>query len=221
MVDGDTVLLAEGLSEPVWQLVRPRLAAALAALGLDREFGTVGLSVDDLPGDADVWYRLLPGTAEAPGPRLAITCHGDVFCRHQPFKGTGYPPQAVWDQGRAPRSEDVPDLAGFSADRTDVFLHHHLLTVADIRCGDLAGDDLPARLGEAFTAAWAVAVDGRLERLHLPGYPISERRGRFDRLFGTAGILLPDHWQIFQALWDGGLAGQRSILGAVRRLPGL
>ena len=64
-------------------------------------------------------------------------------------------------------------------------------------------------------------VDGRLERSALPGYDQARRRGRFSRLFSSAGILMPGHWQIFQSLWDGGLAGAGEVLAAVRQLPRL
>ena len=51
------------------------------------------------------------------------------------------------------------------------------------------------------------------------GYPLTERRGHFSRLFSTVGVLLPDHWQIFQSLWDGGLPGWREVLAVTDRLP--
>ena len=47
----------------MWQMVRPRLQAALAALDLQREFSAVRLTADDLPGDDAAWYRLLPSLA--------------------------------------------------------------------------------------------------------------------------------------------------------------
>jgi len=121
----------------------------------------------------------------------------------------------------APPAAPMPTESDFSLERTDFFLNHHFLTVADL-CGDsLTGDEIPVHLAEAFDAAWAVSVDGRLERLHLPGYPMAERRGHFSRLFSSAGILLPEHWHIFQSLWDGAVAGQTAILGVTRLLPRL
>ena len=149
----------------------------------------------------------------APAVLMAVT--------HRPLKSTVYPPQEIWKQVPAPVAEPFLDPAEFSPERTDVFLHHHLLTVADLWGGKVAVHDVPDHLAEAFGAAWAVAVDGRLNRLQLPGYPMPERRSRFSRLFSVAGILLPDHWQIFQALWDGGLVDQRAILGVARQLPRL
>ncbi len=221
MGTGDSVLLAAGLPEALWQLVRPRLELALDNLDLRTEFGTVTLSADDLPGDEDAWYHLMPDTDGAPGAHLVLTHHADAFCRRRPLKTTVSPPRAIWEQMSAPRTEQLQDPLQFSVTRTDSFLHHHLLTVADLRQGELVGDDLPTRLAEAFGAAWAVAVDGRLERRQLPGYALAERRGRFSRLFSAGGIFMPEHWQIFDALWGGGLAGQKAILGAVRQLPRL
>ena len=221
MAAGDTVLQTEGLPAPLWKVVEPRLAATLVALKMEEAFGTVRLSGDDLPGDEDAWYAIVPPTAEAPGPVLNLTCHPDAFCRHRPLKSTVYPAQEIWKQIAAPLAEPFLDPAEFSAERTDVFLHHHLLTVSDIRRGKLVAADIPSHLTEAFAAAWAVAVDGQLNRRHLPGYPMAERRGRFSRLFSAAGIMLPDHWQIFQALWDGGLEGQKAVLGVARQLPRL
>jgi len=221
MSAGQTVLQCEGLPESLGQMVRTCLAEALAALALEQEFGTVRLSADDLPGHDDAWYRLVPGTSGVPGPVLLITCHGDVFCRHRPLRTALHPPPVIWDQLDAPRMIPDPSPADYSAERTAMFLHHHLLTINDLRHRDLVGEDIPRQLLETFAAAWAVGVDGRLARRHLPGYPIAERRGRFSQLFSSAGILLPDHWQIFQSLWDGALEGQRAILGIARQLPRL
>lgn len=221
MGDGETVLLATGLPGELWQLVRPRLGLSLANLELASEFGAITLCADDLPGDDDSWYHLLPGSPDAPGAHLVLTHHPDVFCARRPRTSTSSPPRAIWEQMAAPRSDRIGDGFSYSEPRTDVFLHHHLLTVKDMRLGELDGEYLPARLAEAFCAAWAVAVDGRLQRRHLPGYSVAERRGRFSRLFSAAGILMPEHWQIFESLWGGGLVGQKAILGAVRQLPQL
>lgn len=221
MSAGQTVLQCEGLPEPLWQMVRKGLAEALVALELEREFGTVRLAADDLPGQDGAWYGLVPGTTDAPGPVLLVTCHGDVFCRHRPLRTTTYPPLEIWDQVAAPREIPAPSPAEYSPERTAMFLHHHLLTVRDLRRGDLVGEDIPGHLLEAFAAAWAVGVDGRLARRHLTGYPMAERRSRFSRRFSSAGVMMPEHWQIFQSLWDGALEGQRAVLGIARQLPRL
>lgn len=221
MAPAPTVRQGEDMPPDLWQLVDPILAAALTALVLDSEFSAVRISADDLPGDDECWYGLLPGPVGDTRPVLVLSCHLDAFCRHRPLQTTVRPPQAVWEQAAAPRHETLPTAAEYSADRAAIFLHHHLQTVADLRRGGLKGVEVPPHLSEAFAAAWSVVVDGRLGRLHLPGYPIPERRGRFSRLFSPAGILLPEHWQIFQSLWDGALDGPSAVLAVVRLLPRL
>ncbi len=203
----------------LWRLVRPRLGTALTALELDDAYGTIRISADDLPGDDSAWYRLLPGNSACPGPILAITCHVDSFCRRRPLQTTVLPVAAIWDQFAAPLTAQIPDQDAYSPERTEMFLYHHLLTIQDLRQGVVAGREVPPRLLEAFTAAWAVSVDGRLERRQLPGYGMTECRNRFSRLFSTGGILLPEHWQIFQALWDGALPDQTAVVAVARHLP--
>jgi len=207
-----------GLPSELWELVRERLTVAVAGLELAGTYGAVQIVADDLPGDDDAWYRLLPGPD---GPELAISCHVDSFCRRRHLQTTVYPVRPIWDQFEAPLIPQIPDESTYSAQRTDMFLHHHLLTVEDLRQGTLHGDEIPRRLVEAFAAVWAVAVDGRLARRHLPGYEMAERRSRFSRLFSTGGILMPNHWQMFQAVWDGAMPDQTAVLGAIRRLPRL
>lgn len=221
MTAGQPLILSTGLSDSLWQPVQPRVSAALSGLEMADSFGTISISADDLPGNGDTWYRILPGSVQQPGPVLALTCHADVFCRHRPLQTTTSLRREIWEQMEAPADVDLPDSADYSEERTDFFLHHHLLTIADLKAGRLVGDDVPAHLVEAVAAVWAVAVDGRLERRHLPGYPMAERRGVFSRLFSSAGILLPEHWQIFQSLWDGAIEGQTAILGVTRLLPRL
>ncbi len=221
MAANNPLLQSEGISTSLWQLIQPRVAAALADLQLGELFGTVCLCADDLSGDDNAWYRIIPGRADRPGPFLEITCHIEAFCEHRPLKTTTYPPQAVWEQMEAPRTESLPNEGDFSQERTDFFLNHHLLTISDLGSDRLAAEEIPPHLAEAFGAAWAVTVDGRLERRHLSGYPMAERRGRFSRLFSSAGILLPEHWQIFQSLWDGAVEGQTAVLGVTRLLPRL
>ena len=80
---------------------------------------------------------------------------------------------------------------------------------------------IPVGQIEAFEAAWEVGVDGRLARAGLPGFSLAERRGIFSSLFSSAGVLMPDHWQIFQSLWDGGLTSGRDVLAVIRQLPRL
>lgn len=210
-----------GFSAELWDNVSPRLVSAVAALDPGPGVGTLRLSVDDMPGDDDAWYRVIPGRPAESGPVLILSCHTDSFYRHRPLTDTVFPPRAVWDQMDAPRDETVRDAKDFSPERTDIFIHHHLLMIQDLLSGKLVGEALPGPQVEAFAAAWAVFVDGRLARRHLPGYPMAERRGRFSRLFSSAGIILPEHWHVFQSLWDGALADQKAILSATRLLPHL
>ena len=221
MGDGNTQIINDGLTSGIWRKIQPRVALALERLDLEGIFGTVVVSADDLPGDGQAWYAQLPGSPVRPGPVLVLTCHVEVFCRLQVLRTTTYPPPAVWEKMDAPLAADPVSEDDFDEERTDFFLNHHLLTVADLRSGDLDSGAIPAHLAEALGVVWAVSVDGRLERMRCPGYPMAERRGQFSRLFSSAGILLPEHWQVFESLWDGAVAGQSAILAVTRLLPRL
>ena len=211
----------EGFPATMWQHVVPRVESALANLDLAGHFSAVRIAADDLPGDDEAWYRVLPGLSGAQLPVLVVSCHPDSFCRHRPLRTTEYPPRAVWEQFAAPRDDEDTAPLEFDIARADAFLHHHLLTVRDMVEGEVTADEIPVRLAESFGAAWAVTVDGRLDRAGWPGFSVTERRGRFSRLFSSAGIMLPEHWQIFQTLWDGGLSSRRDVLGIARQLPRL
>ncbi|MCB1184596.1 hypothetical protein KDM41_14290 [bacterium] len=214
-------IAGEGFPADLWPDVAPRVAPALVHLELGASFSRVVLAADDLPGDDEAWYRLLPPRSSGDAPELVLSCHPDSFCRPRPLRSTEYPPRAIWEQRRAPRDDEPVERTEFAAARTDAFLHHHLLTLRDLLVGELADRELPAQRAEAFAAAWAVTVDGRLERAGWPGFPLAERRARFSRLFSSAGIILPEHWQIFHALWDGALATRRDVAAIVRQLPRL
>lgn len=199
----------------------PLAQAAGRALDLGEDFSGIRIYGDDLPGDGDAWYRLEAGAGPDDLPVLGLFCHGNCFDPSARPRDAVQPIPEVWEQSPAPREVSVGAAEGFSPDRAAVYLHHHLLTARDVVRGEVTGRNLPAALAEAFAEAWAVHVDGRLARHGLPGYPLDERRGRFARIFSLAGILLPDHWQVFQSLWDGALPSQRDVLEVVRRLPGL
>ena len=77
------------------------------------------------------------------------------------------PPRPVWEQVQAP-DPTAENSVTFDPGRAAVFLHHHLMVARDLGRGDIVGRHLPAALAEAFTEAWAVTVDGRLEREGLP-----------------------------------------------------
>ncbi|MBE0567632.1 MAG: hypothetical protein IH621_16875 [Krumholzibacteria bacterium] len=201
------------------ELVAPRAAAALRHLELERELSAVVICCDDLPDGDDGWLRLDPAAAGERRPVLTVFCAPRAFA--DPGRGPVEPGPAIWEQRRAPWNEGAPLPERFSPAETNAFLHHQFALAADLLRGRVLPELVPAALAEGFAAAWDVVLDGRLERAGLPAYTQAVRRARFSRLFATAGVLMPGHWQIFQSLWDGGLAGAPEVLGAVRQLPRL
>ena len=210
-----------GMADDLAAALIPLAESAGEALDLARDISSIRICGDYLPGEDGVWYRLEPGSGPNELPVLVLFCHGGCFGRLGHRSDSVYPPRAVWEQSPPPVDESGGAEAGFSVERSAIFLHHHLLTVRDLVRGDVAGRNLPPDKAEAFAEVWAVCVDGRLTRQGLPGYPLAERRGRFSQVFSPAGILLPDHWQVFQSLWDGALSNQNDVLEVVKRLPGL
>jgi len=194
---------------------------AAKALDLARDLSSLRICGDDLEGDGDAWYRLQPGGDGDQLPGLVLYCHAGCFGRLDLACDSLKPGSAIWELSSASEVESGETGVEFSGERSAIFLHHHLLTARDLVRGDLVGRHLPVGLTEAFTEAWAVGVDGRLSRQGLPGFPLAERRGRFARVFSPAGVLLPDHWQVFEALWDGALSDQKDVLAVVKRLPRL
>ena len=209
-----------GVPPGLGDLLLGRVEAAATALELHRDFSEVRLFLDGLPGDGEAWFGI-DNPTDDPRPRLLLYCHRESLAKARLGLGAGFPTREVWEQFPAPREEFSAPWDLGDCDRADAFLHHHLLTAADILKGEVRGSDLPYSLAEAFTSAWAVGVDGRLERMGLPGFGQRERRARFSSLFAAAGILMPHHWQIFQALWDGALGTQKDVLAVVRQLPRL
>jgi len=199
--------------------VVPCLETAVRGLGLAAHLAEVVLCVDDLPGRDEGWLRLDPGAA---GERrvLTIYCNCDVLQR-EPTGSVEDGARQVWEQRPAPREDGPRSPADFDAGAAGAFFHHQCALAADLLRGDLVTDTIPAGLAEAYAAAWDVVIDGRLAREGLPACDMAVRRARFSSLFCSAGVLLPEHWQIFQSLWDGGLAAQGEVLAAVRRLPRL
>lgn len=200
-------------------LVVPRAAAAVHHLRLQDTLAAVDICCDDLPDGDDGWLRLEPGEGADRRPRLTIYCSPLAFCERG--RGAVEPAAEAWELRPAPRAEDLDLPHRFSPAETNAFLHHQLALAGDLLHGRLLPDLIPAGAAEAFAAAWDVVLDGRLERAGLPGYDQAWRRGRFSRLFSCAGVLMPGHWQIFQSLWDGGIAGAGEVLAAVRQLPRL
>ncbi|MCK9994937.1 MAG: hypothetical protein KAH56_01515 [Candidatus Krumholzibacteria bacterium] len=210
-----------GMPDDLVVALAPLVEVAAKALDMGRDVSGVRICGDDMPGDDGPWYRLQPGSHAGELPELILFCHGGCFGRRDRAGNSLNPPPAIWEQSPAPEVELSEGMMGFSAERSAIFLHHHLLTARDLVRGDVVGRNLPAGLTEAFTESWAVVVDGRLVRQGLPGFPLAERRGRFAQVFSPAGILLPDHWQVFESLWDGALSSQQDVLDVVKKLPGL
>jgi len=209
-----------GLEGPLADLVADRALAALAALDLEADLDRLVVCADDLAGGDGAWYGPLDGRGRGAERGVTLYCHPGVFLAARPEADPPGPPSAVWER-RPAAPAPPPAAADFARSRADVFLHHHLLTIRDLLRRELVPSQVPEPLAEAFAAAWAIHVDGRLARAGLPGRDPGESRRRFSRLFSAAGILMPEHWQIFQSLWDG-LAGQpREVVRLVRRLPRL
>lgn len=210
-----------GLADELAAALVPLTEAAGLALDLGEDFSCIRIYGDDLPGDDDAWYRLEAPARAGDLPVLSLFCHGKCFGSSARQRDAVRPAPQIWEQSAPPHGKVGGGPGDFSQDRAGVFLHHHLLTARDVVRAEVVGRNIPPSVAEAFAEAWAVYVDGRLARQGLPGYPLAERRGRFARIFSLAGILLPDHWQVFQSLWDGALADQKDVLEVVKRLPGL
>jgi len=210
-----------GLSKNLAAVLPSLVVAAGQALDLARDFSGIRICADDLPDQEGAWYRLEPVADPGAQPFLVLFCQVKCFGPVEGVSAAGFPPRAVWEQSPMPGRFTEGAEAAFSRERSSIFLHHHLLTARDLARGAVVGRNLPATLAEAFAEAWAVGVDGRLERLGLPGYPVAERRASFARVFSPAGILLPDHWQVFQSLWDGAIPDQKGVLDVLKWLPGL
>ena len=210
-----------GMEDELANSLVPLVAAAGRALDMARDVSGVRVCGDDMPGEGDAWYRLQPGSGADELPELLLFCHPACF-RCQDLAGDSLTPKRpVWKLSSASELEQDATEMEFSAHRSAIFMHHHLLTARDLLRGDVVGRNLPVGLTEAFSEVWAVGVDGRLARQGLPGFPLAERRGRFARVFSPAGILLPGHWQVFESLWDGALTDQKDVLDVVKRLPRL
>ena len=210
-----------GLTDDLVVSLTALVEAAANALDLARDLSSLKICGDDIEGDGDAWYRLQPGGDGEKLPGLVLYCHSGCFGRLDLAGDSLNPMSAVWELSSASEVASGETGVEFSGERSAIFLHHHLLTARDLVRGDLVGRHLPAGLTEAFTEAWAVGVDGRLSRQGLPGFSAAERRGSFARVFAPAGVLLPDHWQVFESLWDGALSDQRDVLSVVKRLPRL
>ena len=221
MTDSSLRVSCVGMSENLGAVLPSVVVSAGQALDLEQDFSGIRICADDLPGEEGPWYRLEHGSGPDEKPFLVLFCQEKCFGPHDRASTSVYPPREVWEQSPLLAAVGAADQARFSSDRAAIFLHHHLLTARDLARGVVVGRNLPATLTVAFTEAWAVGVDGRLTRQSLPGFPLAERRASFARVFSPAGILLPDHWQVFQSLWDGTISDQKGVLDVLKWLPGL
>lgn len=174
------MVTSQGMPPGLGDQLHERVVAAALALDLERDLAAIHLLLDDLPGDGEAWYAIENDPAD-PRPRLLIYGHRDSLTRRHPGQRVGFPTREVWEQAPAPREEIPAAWDPQDLDRAVAFVTHHLLTAADILRGEVRGGDLPFGLAEAFTAAWAVVVDGRLDRAGLPGW-----------VFGNGDPVFPD-----------------------------
>jgi hypothetical protein len=221
MTDSPLRVFCTGLSDNLAAVLPPLVVSAGQALELGQDFSGIRICADDLPGQEGAWFRLEPGPEPGAKPWLVLFCQENCFGPDERVSAAVNPPRAVWELSPWPGVVGEGAEAPFSRERSAIFLHHHLLTARDLARGAVLGRNLPATLAEAFAEAWAVVVDGRLVRLDLPGYPLAERRASFARVFSPAGILLPDHWQVFQSLWNGAIPEQKGVLDVLKWLPRL
>jgi hypothetical protein len=203
-----------------WPLATPLsdvLEAAVARLELTDRLERCDLVVDAIAADDRAWFRL-----DRSGQKWAVTIwlHPDQVLQDRPDSANSAP-VPVWHMEPAPTSVPDPTLDDFSPPNAQRFVYQQLQLVADVIDGRLVPHEVPPSLVEAFQEAWLVTVDGRLQEQGLPHLSAAERRTSFLRRFGPAGILTPNHWSIFNALWNGDLADQKSVLAKVRLLPSL
>jgi hypothetical protein len=181
----------------------------------------VSLLIEESPQDESAWFTLkMDSPAENRLPWLEIHGGSWSFASSRGRQSSFWPEKQIWEGSEGAWRKESGDHLTLDPERATLFLYHNLLLARDLVSGEIDGDRIPRGQSEAFQAAWEVVVDGRLSRQGLPGYPLAERRADFSRHFSSAGVLLPDHWQVFQSLWDGGLPTGRDVLAVLRQLPG-
>ena len=203
---------------PLAAKLQPLVGAAVARLELASRLDRVLLVPDAMAADDRAWMRLDAG---ASGRILTLWFHPDQVLNDCPGHGPARPQDRDWELGPPAVESPPPDPDAFSTANAQRFLYQQLMLVADILEGRLDPDAVPTSLVEAFQEAWLATVDGRLQRDRLPHLSAAERRLRFLRLFSRAGVVTPNHWSIFNGLWDGTYADQAAVLGKVRLLPPL
>ncbi len=199
---------------PLAELLLPVAATAVDRLDLEPRLGRLELIPDAMSADDRCWLRLN-------GDALTLWFHPDQVLCDRPGHGTARPEPRDWEMAPAPRREADLPVDDFSSPNAHRFLYQQLLLIRDVLTGDLHPEQVPPSLLEAFQEAWLVTVDGRLQREGLPHLSAAERRMRFLRLFSPAGVLTPNHWAIFNDLWEGSLVDEAAVLSRVRLLPPL
>ncbi len=215
-------LRCQSMGETLCVHVRPCFESAARSLNLAADFISFEIVADDSPDAEEPWLHLeISGVPDTNQNRGTLFCSENAFYSFQSATSTVFPQTEVWDQARAPQEQVPFDPSLFSLKQTEKFLHHELLMALDLVQKKIIPKEIESHLVESFSAAWAVVVDGRLSRRHLPGFSLAERRARFSRLFACAGVLLPGHWNIFQSLWDGAVDSTEEVLASIRHLPRL
>lgn len=209
--------------DPRWcDEVAPLLPAVGAALHLQEDFFRVAILAEESSHDEPCWFTFLPGPPDSAERRaLELHCSSASFAPLRRRGSGGFPERQVWEAEEGAWVSENSAHVLVDPGRAAIFLHHNLLLAQDLVRGIFSISSVPRGQVEAFQAAWEVVIDGRLARTGRPGFPLAERRAQFSRLFSSAGVLLPDHWQVFQALWDGGLASGRDVIAVLRQLPRL
>ena len=203
---------------PLADLLRPVARSVVERLGLADRLKHLSLVPDAMTADDRGWLSL---ERHAEKHDLTLWFHPDQVLQDRPGHGAARPAILDWTLAPAPRREEPLAAADFSIPNTQRFLYQQLLLVQDILDERLHTEAIPPSLVEAFQEAWLVTVDGRLQREGLPHLSAGERRMRFLRLFSPAGVLTPNHWSIFNKLWEGTLAAEAEVLDKVRLLPPL
>lgn len=208
---------------PLAPLLAPLAAEATRRLELAGHVAGLTICLDDIAPDERIWVTSAPRAAadREERPHLTLYFHPDHFVKdHAPELAVpaGLRP---WELRVPPPAAPPAGAAAFSARKAERILYHQFLLVRDLCAGQVDPRRVPPALAEAFQEAWAVTLDGRLRRAMLPGYSQAERRRRFFRVFSAGGVLLPQHWQIFHALWEWESLDQAALLELLGRLPAL
>ncbi len=189
-------------------------------LELDRYLQSIMLCIDDFGADERIWFSLQPVPPRDSGVwNLSLYLSPEQIMREQPAR-PWFPP-AVWDQQDAPTTKGPTDDTVFSERRAITFVNHQFLLIRDICDETLTPDDIPHGLVEAFQTTWALTVDCRLRAQGLLCIPMAVRRRMFTRQFSAAGVLLPEHWQIYHVLAEDDSLSQDDVMQLTRRLPRL